>query len=110
MSKAIKAVLLSGLVFPGVGQLALGLRRRGWTFLLIGLASFGVVVAEVVKQVNASLAQLDLNQLGDAQAIAHSVEQTGSSTLYSLALLVLGLCWLVSLIDAFLCGRRLDQR
>lgn len=109
MRKAIKGVLLSGLVFPGVGQLALGQRRRGWALLLIALASLGVVVAEMVRQVNASLAQLDLHQLGDPNAIASRVEQSGGSTLNSLALLVLGLCWLLSVLDAYVLGRRLDQ-
>ena len=34
MKKSMKAALLSGLVFPGTGQLYLGQRRRGWALIL----------------------------------------------------------------------------
>ena len=44
MKKSMKAALLSGLVFPGTGQLYLGQRRRGWALIFSVLLIFVYIV------------------------------------------------------------------
>ncbi len=111
MRRAIKGALLSALIFPGVGQLSLGQTGRGWAFLLAALACVGVLVNEIVSQINASLANLDLTQVSDPSALASQLEQSSSaSSAYTLSLLLLAVCWLWSLVDAYLTGLRLDRQ
>lgn len=102
MKQAIKGVLLSGLVFPGLGQLALKRPARGIAFLVVALASVISLAKATVDTVMASLPTLD-----PGAAASLSQAPTGGS---SLAFWVFILCWLLSLIDAYLLGARKDRQ
>ena len=102
MKQAIKGVLLSGLVFPGLGQLALKRPARGIAFLVVALASVIRLVMTTVDAVMASLPSLD------PSTTANLVQApTGGS---GPAFWVFILCWLLSLVDAYLLGARKDRQ
>lgn len=113
MKQSIKGVLLSGLIFPGLGQVLLGAKKRGW---LIVLTAIACLVAIVVVATQTALVVLE--QLGDegkplntdtiSEAAIRASTESGSS-LFSFFLLALLLCWLFSVVDAYRIGARRDS-
>lgn len=107
MKQSIKAALISGLLFPGLGQI-LVLKRfaRGCIFLLPTLAGALYILRVVMEQVNALAGQLangtmpfDVAMI--AQHIAASRTEGPAMTAATLACV---LCWSASILDAILFG------
>jgi len=65
MSKSLRAALLSGLVFPGLGQIVLEHYKRGVVLMLTVLACLSVVVVKAVQQ---ALTILDRIQSGTEES------------------------------------------
>lgn len=113
MKSALKATLLSGLVFPGLGHLVLGKTGRGIAIIITTLAGLAAFVAKasqmamaVVEKIQAEAGALDAETV--SMAAARSVDASASLTLQLFLLMVLG-CWLYGVIDAFFLGRRRDM-
>ena len=102
MKQAVKGALLSGLVFPGLGQLALKRYRRGLAFMAVALASTIYIVKTAVDAVLNSLPTLD------PAAVAALPAPSGGHA--GPALWVLGLCWVWGVLDALLIGGKLDRQ
>lgn len=109
MSRAATAVILSALVLPGAGQLYLKRIWRGGMFASVSLACLWVIVAEVLGRTSAVFAQiesgagtLDISQIAGLAAQASHGAGEGRLTL---ATLLLGLCWVASVVDACLASR-----
>lgn len=105
MNASVKAALLSGLVFPGLGQLVLGAKRRG-TLLIVGTLS--CLTAMIVVATRKALMILDtLAREGrplDMQSIREAAEQASAppgSLVFNLFLFGLVLCWLYAIVDAY---------
>ena len=108
MHRSVTAALLSGLVFPGTGQIYLGRRRRGWLFVLLALAALLYLTTQMLEPVLALADEITNGTLAlDPAAIALRLEQRGQSAnpLHTLAVLVLLLSWIASTIDAWWLGR-----
>ena len=111
MTRAIKAVLLSALVFPGVGQIYLKRYRRGLIMIAVALLASVVML---VKAVAAALETMSaMPQTGrpiDPQVIADlAAASTGDVLAGSRALLVLlAVCWVISVGDAYRLGKRAE--
>lgn len=109
MDRSVKAALLSGLVFPGVGQMFLGLWLRGLLFLLPAGAAAGYFVTRVwtlAMAINADIAsgRMPFDPLIVAQRVH---EQSATSTgAMNWAALVMIVCWLASTADAWFAGKR----
>lgn len=109
MHRSVTAALLSGLVFPGTGQIYLGRRRRGWLFALLALAALLYLATQLMEPVVAISDEILNGTLAlDPAAIAQRLEQRGQSAnpLHTLALLVMLLSWIGSTVDAYLLGRK----
>ena len=113
MSNALKGALLSALVFPGLGEVLLKSYVRGIAFVVVSLAYLVTIVGKAVRQAQAVL---DAIQTGDGGAIdlgtiskAANEAVTGTeSRLAHAALLLLALCWVGSIADAYRIGRKAD--
>lgn len=111
MSKAIKAALLSALVFPGLGQMYLKRYLRGLIPMAIILICLGVWITDATLR---ALAELDKIQIQggliDPNALAaRAAASSSSGEWYSpLILPLLVLCWLYSVIDAYRLGKRME--
>jgi hypothetical protein len=108
MKKSSKAALLSGLIFPGVGHFVLKQRLRGSILMLSALVALSVIVARVYQR---ALTIVDLINSGDIPvdtgAIAEMVSKStggADSLVESTAMIVLGACWLVGIIDSYRLG------
>ena len=111
MKKSIKAVLLSGLVLPGLGQLYL--KRWVSGFLLSGVAVYAVYY---IGSVVVSTA-LDLTQKIESGAIPADIETmsrlvsqqlSGSEQSTSLATMAFAASWVIGIISAYWYGRAQD--
>ena len=113
MNNAMKGVLLSGLVLPGLGQVVLRSYRRGFTLMLIVCAA---VVTIVVKAVDRALAVLEkiVSEGGspDLESISAAVSQAVTATDHvtvNLASLLIFVGWLAGMVDAYRTGKKMDM-
>lgn len=112
MNNAIKGALLSGLVFPGLGQLVLRQYRRGAAIMLAVLVSLAVIVVDVVQQALDILEQIelqgdaiDINAISNAAALESA--RSGDVTI-NILMLVVVVCWVAGTVDAYRIGRKKD--
>jgi hypothetical protein len=108
MKPAIKAALLSALVFPGVGQMYLKRTLRGLIPMVLTLAGLGVWIAQAtagalreIEKMQIQGGLLDLNAVAE-RAAASSASGDGYSP-FVVPLIVA--CWLFSMIDAYRLGK-----
>ena len=112
MPNAFKAALLSGLVFPGLGQLVLKHHKRGIALMLVVLSC---LVAIVVKGVQQSLAILEkiaseggVIDMKTVSSAASQASTTSSSLIFNLGLLLIIICWMIGVVDAYRIGKKKD--
>ena len=108
MSRPAVAALLSGLVFPGAGQLYLKRPRRAMLFLVPAAAAARVFVSGVLARVSTLIDQVEAGTIPlDPVAIAAQLEaQDGGSMLGSVSAVVMLLAWLLSVADAYRLAKR----
>lgn len=104
-----KAVLLSALVLPGLGQITLKRYKVGITVIISVVISLYLMMSIVMQQANAIVNQL-ISQGGvlDVQSIANAAGQSAGSdnATYNLYLWIIIACWVISLADIWLAGRK----
>ena len=112
ISNSLKGALLSGLVFPGLGQIFLKHHKRG--IALIMTVSLSMVVI-IVKSVQLSLDMLEQIMLKGGVINMKTISYTATEALRSsdsliskLSFLLMALCWIVGIIDAYITGRKMD--
>lgn len=112
MSNSLKAALLSGLVFPGLGQVVLKRYRRGVVLMLIVLACLSVVVAKALQRAFAILKQIELaGGAIDMDAILNAATQsstTSDSLVFNYVSLLIIVCWIFGVVDAYRIGKKRD--
>lgn len=110
---SVKGALLSGAVFPGLGQFVLKHYVRGVALML----AVSVGLFEVVKiALEQALAILERSQLQggtiDMDAILNAAVQASTSSdsrRFNLYLLLIFVCWLFGMVDAYRLGRKRDR-
>lgn len=106
MKRSVKAALLSGLVFPGLGQLVLRRPLRGAAFLLPMALAVVYLLRRVLQLADTILTDLNSGALPfDPVAIAERVHASGGDDLsITLASWLCLLCWIGSVADALWFG------
>jgi hypothetical protein len=108
MKTAIKAALLSALIFPGVGQMYLRRYARGLIPMVLTLAGLGVWIAQATV---GALQEIEKMQrqgvLVDLNAVANRAAASSASGDWYSPLIVpmIVVCWLFSVIDAYRLGK-----
>jgi uncharacterized membrane protein YGL010W len=112
MNNALKGALLSGLIFPGLGQIVMKRYKRGTAIVLTVLVSLSIIVVKAVQlarvtleEIDAAGGLIDMNTVMDAATRAAT--GTGTLTFNVLFALIVG-CWVVGIVDAYLIGRKTD--
>ncbi|TRZ92717.1 hypothetical protein D4R89_00770 [bacterium] len=112
MKSAIKAALLSALVFPGVGQMYLKRYVRGLIPMVLTLAGLGVMIAQATVRALQELEKIQIQGgVVDLNAVAGRVAApSASGDWYSpfIVPMIVG-CWLFSVIDAYRLGKGKEQ-
>jgi hypothetical protein len=108
MKTAIKAALLSALVFPGVGQMHLKRYVRGLIPMVLTLTGLGVWIAQATVGALQELEKMQIQSgLVDLNAVANRAAASSASGDWYSPLIVpmIVVCWLFSVIDAFMLGK-----
>jgi len=112
MNNSLKGVLLSGLVFPGLGQVVLKHYKRGAALMLAFTVTFLAILIIAVQQASTILEKIDIEGGAiDIDTISNAVSQASTtSQSYTLKLLswLLIFCWVIGVIDAYRIGRKKD--
>lgn len=112
MKNSTKGALLSGLVFPGLGQLILKHYKKGIALMLAASANLLIIIVKTVLQ---ALIVLEKIQSGDRFInistilnITAEVSATSDHLILSLASLFFFLCWITGIVDAYIIGKKID--
>jgi hypothetical protein len=112
MNNSLKGALLSGLVFPGLGQVILKHYKRGIAFMLAVLAGLSVIVVKasqqalaIVEKIQSEGGAIDMNTISKA---ATQASTTSESFVFNLVLLLIIVCWIIGVVDAYRIGRKKD--
>ena len=104
MKKSIKAALLSGLVFPGIGQLTLKRYIRGFLLILLAAAAVFIIIrmatqtALVILERELQYGIVDYSRILE---IAHLYSR-GNTPHYYACFLVIAFCWVYGIVDALI--------
>jgi hypothetical protein len=114
MTNAIKGVLLSALVFPGLGQIALKRYQRGVVLMLATLTGFVVIVANAIREARRILETIEaeggvIDQDAMSRAIAQSTAWSDNLA-FNLLLVAITLCWVYAAVDAYRIGKQQGLR
>jgi hypothetical protein len=109
MSRSVVAAVISALVFPGAGQFYLRRRARACLFAVPAAACAIYFVRQMLAQVMPMVDQIAAGAMAlDPVAIAAQLERQGGTARLNAAIIIMVLCWLASIADAWWCGRATD--
>ncbi len=112
MKNTLKGVFLSGLVLPGLGQVALKSYKRGVAMMLVVLVAFAVIVVKTTEQALAILDKIDLEGGPlDLESISNAANQAAAADgnlIVSVAVLAIVICWIAGVVDAYRTGKKMD--
>jgi hypothetical protein len=109
MSKAIKAALLSAVVFPGTGHFFLKKHVVGSLLAVAALASLYLVISRMVERALLIVEKIQRGEVQlDVAAIAELISKQPTGTdaqLLNIAWAVLIISWLIGIVDSYRVGR-----
>ena len=112
MKSSVKGALLSGLVFPGLGQVVLRHYKRGVALMLTVSLSLVLLVMKAIRQafiilkkIEAEGLVIDMSTISSAAAQAST---TSDNLVYNFVLLLIVLLWIIGIVDAYRLGRKKD--
>lgn len=112
MNNSLKGAFLSGLVFPGLGQVVLKHYKRGAVLMLTVSAGLLVILVIAVQQAFAVLEKLELEggeiNMSEISNAATQAYSTSESFIFNLVLLLMIFCWVIGVVDAYRIGRKKD--
>ena len=112
MKNSLKGALLSGLVFPGLGQIALKRYWRGFALMLAVMAGLYIMIVTALQQAYAILDSIEAEGgVPDSDTISQAAVQAAAasdSPMITAASVLIILCWIVGIIDAYRIGKQKD--
>ena len=115
MKESTRGVLLSGLVYPGLGQLILGQVFAGVMFMLLTTAGLFVFIYRIVQrsvrvidEILPLLAnnKIDVNTLNERL----SRDSAGGWGAETISLIAVAGFWLAAMVHAYFVGKKIDQQ
>jgi hypothetical protein len=111
-NNAMKGLILSGLVFPGLGQVVLKSYKRGIALMLTVLACLVMLTVKalekaftILERIEATGGIIDLNQITDA---ATQATTSSDSLTFNTILFLVFLIWIFGSVDAYRIGKKKD--
>ena len=112
MNNSLKGALLSGLIFPGLGQVVLKHYKRGAVIMLTVIVSMAVVVVKAVQHALVILEKIESEGgIISIDAILNATTQASANSgsfIFNLLFLLIGICWIIGTVDAYIIGRKKD--
>ena len=115
MKESTQGALLSALVYPGLGQLVLGLKISGSLFAALTTAGLLVIIYRLTMRIfdalDPILSSLADNTLNWSKLIGIvNLSPYDSWRVEGISLVFLLLCWIVAGLHAYRAGQRIDQK
>jgi len=112
MNNSLKGALLSGLVFPGLGQIILKHYKRGIVLMLTVLVSLLVIVVKAVQQALTILEKIESEggviNMSTISNTATQATTSSESLIFNFVLLLIIFCWIIGIVDAYRIGKKKD--
>ena len=108
MKKAILSPLCSALVIPGLGQAINQDLKKGVSILFTVFLLFIAGIIKLYTMIRSS-ADVDAMSLSGSGTITERLRAQDDSLLWCLVA-AFAVVWLYSVVDAYLTGKRIDQR
>ena len=113
MKESTKGVLLSVLVYPGLGQLVLGAKLSGGLFAVLSTAAFLVIIyrftMRILHAIDPILSSLSSNALSFRKVIDLINQSSYDSwRVETVSLIFLLSCWIAAGAHAYFVGRMID--
>ena len=112
MRNSLKGALLSGLVFPGLGQFALKHTKRATVIALATVISLSIVIVIAVQHALTLLEQIESQggavTLIDISNAASQAASSADSLAFNLFGALVIFCWLAGIVDAYNIGKKKD--
>ena len=112
MNNSLKGALLSGLIYPGLGQVVLKHYKRGVALMLAFTVTLLAILIIAVQQASTILEKIDIEGGAiDIDTISNAASQastTSESHLLKLLSWLLLFCWVIGVVDAYRIGRKKD--
>ena len=112
MNNSLKGAFLSGLVFPGLGQVILKHYKRGAVLMLAVSASMLVILIKALQQAFAIMEMIESEgsviNLSTISNAATQAATTFESPIFKFLLLLIIFCWIIGIVDAYRIGRKKD--
>ncbi|MCW8854082.1 MAG: hypothetical protein OQK76_06390 [Gammaproteobacteria bacterium] len=113
MKKATLGLLLSGLVFPGLGHLVLKAYKRAIALMLTTMVCFITIMVTAIQQVNAVMEKIQAEggiiDLDSVTLAANQAVSAADQATYNISYFILVCCWLVGVIDGYRVGKQKDS-
>lgn len=108
MKPTTKAALVSALIFPGLGHLVLKRPLRGCLFIVPALLAIGFLLRTILALATALVGEINNGTLAiDPIQILARIHASGvDNPATNAASLVILLCWVGSVADAYWVGRQ----
>ena len=113
MNNALKGALLSGLGFPGLGQIVLKHYRRGFSLMIVVLGSVLAIAVEAIQKAFTIVEKITSGGAVDMSKITEAATQPSTSAeslTAKLAFFVIIVCWNIGIIDAYRIGKKIDNQ
>ena len=112
MNNSLKGALLSGLVYPGLGQVMLKYYKRGAVLMIAITVTLLAVLIKAVQQaftilekIESESGEIDMSTISSAATQAFT---TSDSLIFKLLLWLVIFCWVIGVVDAYSIGRKKD--
>ena len=113
MQKSTLGMLVSGLVFPGLGHLVLKAYKRGITLIIITLSCMVAIMmtalkhaSNIIQKIQQEGGVIDLDSVTQA---ANQAVSAADQLTYNISYFILICCWLVGVIDGYRVGKKKDS-
>ncbi len=112
MKNSLKGAFLSGLIFPGLGQVILKHYKRGAVIMITVLVCMSVFIVKSVQHALDILEKIE-SQGGaiSMSTISNAVTQastTSGNLTFNIVLLLVIICWIIGIVDAYRIGKIKD--
>jgi hypothetical protein len=112
MTNALKGGLLSGLVFPGLGQVVLKYYKRGIVLMVTVFVSMAVLVIITAQKALTILEMIEsegqIMDMNTISSVATQATRSSGSLIISFLLAFIMICWIIGVIDAYRIGKKKD--
>ena len=112
MKNSLKGAYLSGLVYPGAGQMLQKHYVRGAALMVVVTAALAASILSASRHAQAILT--DIQSTGadyDVWTLLHEVSKVSAGRTdrtIELSTIVIVACWIVGIADAYVAGKKID--